>query len=196
VPTGSSAKPPGWKLASDIVGAVIGLVLLAVPMLVIAVAILVDSGRPILMRQRRIGVDGEEFLMWKFRTLPVGTPQLAKAELLKRGVITTRVGGPLRRYSLDEIPQLLNVLTGDMSLIGPRPALYTQDDLVAMRRAKGVLRVRPGLTGLAQVHGRENLPLEEKVALDAEYVRSMSPLLDLRIVLRTFGAVLRARGSY
>ena len=134
--------------------------------------------------------------MWKFRSLPVGTPQLAKADLMKRGVVTTRVGGFLRRYSLDELPQILNVVTGDMSVVGPRPALYTQDDLVAMRRAAGVLRAKPGLTGLAQVHGRENLSLDEKVAFDAEYVRSMSPLLDLSILLRTFGAVLRARGSY
>src|SRR6185503_12877812 len=98
--------------------------------------------------------------------------------------------------SLDELPQLLNVLAGDMSLIGPRPALFTQDDLVSLRRAAGVLRIRPGLTGLAQIHGRENLTLEQKVALDAEYVRRLSPLLDLAIALQTASAVLGARGSY
>ena len=191
-----SEGQPVWKTCCDVGGGLLLLVILALPMLAIALAILVDSGRPVLMRQRRIGVDGDEFLMWKFRSLPANTPQMAKAELMKKGVVTTRVGGVLRRYSLDELPQLLNVLTGEMSLIGPRPALYTQDDLTQMRRAAGVLRARPGLTGLAQIQGRENLSLEEKVALDAQYVRSMSLGTDLRIALGTFGAVLRARGSY
>jgi len=166
-------------------------------MLLVAGAILLDSGRPILIKQRRIGIGGSEFGMWKFRTLPVGTPQMAKADLLRGPVPNmTPLGRVLRRYSLDELPQLFNVLAGTMSLIGPRPALFTQDDLVALRLAAGALRVRPGLTGLAQVSGRENLTLEEKTALDADYVRRLSPGLDLEIALRTGGAVLRARGSY
>ena len=188
---------PGWKRATDVAGAAAAVIVAAFPMLVIAGAILADSGRPVLIKQRRIGIGGGEFGMWKFRTLPVGTPQMAKSDLL-RGMqpATTRLSRFLRRYSLDELPQLFNVLAGTMSLIGPRPALFTQDDLVALRLAAGVLRVRPGLTGLAQVSGRENLTLEEKVALDADYVRRLTPGLDLWIVLRTGGAVLRARGSY
>lgn len=188
---------PAWKRGTDVIGGAIALIVAAIPMLVISAAIIADSGRPVLIKQRRIGIGGGEFGMWKFRTLPVGTPQMAKSDLLRGPVPSmTRLGRVLRRYSLDELPQLFNVLAGTMSLIGPRPALYTQDDLVALRLAAGALRVRPGLTGLAQVSGRENLTLEEKTALDAEYVRRLSPALDLQIALRTGGAVLRARGSY
>jgi O-antigen biosynthesis protein WbqP len=187
---------PVWKRATDLIAGTIALLIAVFLMLAIAVAILLESGRPILLRQRRIGVHGGEFQMWKFRTLPTNTPQLAKSELIARGVQPSRLGHVLRRYSLDELPQLFNVLGGDMSLIGPRPALFTQDDLVALRKGAGVLRVRPGLTGMAQIHGRENLTLEQKVALDAEYVRRLSPLLDLSIALRTASAVLGARGSY
>lgn len=186
-----------WKRATDLLGAAIALVIAAIPMVLISAAIAVDSGLPVLIKQRRVGTGGSEFGMWKFRTLPVGTPQMAKSDLL-RGTAPnmTAFGWFLRRYSLDELPQLINVIAGTMSLIGPRPALFTQDDLIALRLAAGVLRVRPGLTGLAQVSGRENLTLDDKVALDADYVRRLSPGLDLRIVLRTGGAVLRARGSY
>jgi O-antigen biosynthesis protein WbqP len=193
---GKSELRPAWKRATDLVAGTIAILVAAVPMLAIAVAILLESGRPVLLRQRRIGLHGAEFQMWKFRSLPANTPQLAKADLMARGLEPSSLGRMLRRYSLDELPQLLNVLAGDMSLIGPRPALYTQDDLVALRVAAGVLRVRPGLTGLAQIHGRENLTLEQKVALDAEYVRRLSPLLDFSIALRTASAVLGARGSY
>jgi O-antigen biosynthesis protein WbqP len=126
----------------------------------------------------------------------VGTPEVAKAELPSAGRRPTRLGFLLRRYSLDELPQLLNVITGDMSLVGPRPALYTQYELTEIRKRMGVLRVRPGLTGMAQVSGREDLPISEKVQLDADYVRRLNPLLDLQIVLRTVRAVLGSRGSY
>jgi O-antigen biosynthesis protein WbqP len=187
---------PAWKRATDLVGGTIALFIAAFPMLAIAIAIKIESGSPVMLRQRRIGVHGVEFQMWKFRSLPIDTPQLAKSDLMARGLQPSGLGRVLRRYSLDELPQLLNVLGGEMSLIGPRPALFTQDDLVSLRRAAGVLRVRPGLTGLAQIHGRENLTLEQKVALDAEYVRRLSPTLDLSIVLRTASAVLGARGSY
>ena len=188
---------PAWKRVADVAGGLVALALAAIPMATIAAATLMDSGRPVLIRQRRVGLGGAEFEMWKFRSLPVGTPQMAKADLLRGSrPPTTPLGRILRRYSLDELPQLFNVLDGTMSLIGPRPALYTQDDLTTLRLAAGVLRVRPGLTGLAQVSGRENLPLEEKVALDAEYVQRLGPRLDLSIALRTAAAVLRARGSY
>lgn len=187
---------PAWKRGTDIVAGLVALVVAVIPMCVIGAAIVAESGRPVLLKQRRIGIHGEEFGMWKFRTLSKDAPQVAKSELRASGLETTRLGRFLRRYSLDELPQLLNIIGGDMSLIGPRPALYTQTDLVAMRREAGVLRVRPGLTGLAQIHGRENLSLAQKVALDGEYVRRISPMLDLSIALRTASAVLGARGSY
>lgn len=165
-------------------------------MTAIAIAIVAESGRPALIRQRRIGRGGHEYLMWKFRTLPRDTPQVAKSDLGAQGLRVTPLGRFLRRHSLDELPQLVNVLTGEMSLVGPRPALYNQDDLTAMRAAAGVLAAKPGLTGLAQVSGREDLPLPEKVALDADYVRTMSLGLDISIALRTVLAVLRPRGSF
>jgi O-antigen biosynthesis protein WbqP len=160
-----------------------------------ALAIVVDSGWPPLVRQRRIGVHGQEFLMWKFRTLPKDTPQVAKSDLEDIGRRASRFGRFLRRTSVDELPQLLNVLAGQMSLVGPRPALFNQMDLTQMRLKNGVLRVLPGLTGLAQVSGRENLSLEEKVQLDEQYVRTMSPAVDLGIAFRTIGAVLNGRGN-
>ena len=134
--------------------------------------------------------------MWKFRTLPRGTPQLAKSDLGVHGMQPSALGRFLRRHSLDELPQLVNVLTRQMSLVGPRPALFNQDDLTTMRAASGVLAAKPGLTGLAQVSGREDLTLQEKVALDGEYVRRMNPWLDLVICFRTVRAVLRPRGNY
>ena len=193
----SSDILPAWKRAFDLVLAGLALVVAAVPMLAIALAIAIESGRPVILRQRRIGLHGEEFLMWKFRTMPKDTPQMAKTALFEEGAPKiTALGRSLRRYSLDELPQLFSVLGGTMSVVGPRPALYTQDDLVALRRDAGVFRVRPGLTGLAQISGREDLTLAEKVALDAEYVEKLSPWLDLSIVLRTGSAVLRSRGTY
>jgi O-antigen biosynthesis protein WbqP len=165
-------------------------------MVVVGVAILVDSGWPVLLHQRRIGRYGHEYRMWKFRTLPKGTPEVAKSQLALAAMRLTTLGRFLRRHSLDELPQLLNVLAGDMSLVGPRPALYTQHDLTAMRLAQGVLTAKPGLTGLAQVSGREDLSLAEKVSLDASYVRSMSLLNDARILLRTISLLMRPRGSY
>jgi len=180
----------------DIVLGGLLLAVLAIPMLVVGLAILAESGRPVLLRQRRIGRGGVEYLMWKFRTLPQGTPQMAKAELDPTRYDASPLGRLLRRYSIDEVPQLLNVLAGEMSLVGPRPALYTQTDLVSMRGSLGALAVKPGVTGLAQIGGRENLTLAQKVALDAHYVRTLSLGHDVSILFRTIAAILRARGSF
>jgi len=195
-PSHLTAEPPLWK---DIVDRTVGLLLLlaaSLPMFVVSVAILFDSGRPILITQRRIGRLGHEYRMLKFRTLPVGTPQVAKSSLPNVSKRASTLGRLMRRYSIDELPQLINVISGEMSLVGPRPALYNQYDLTGLRRVAGVLDLRPGLTGLAQVSGRESLTLQEKVELDARYVRELSPLLDLRIALRTVGALFRSRGTF
>src|SRR5207247_723385 len=143
------------------------LVLFALPMALIGLAILAESGWPALIRQRRIGRNGNEYLMLKFRTLPRATPDMSKANLKLAGREPSGFGRVLRRYRLDELPQLVNVIGGSMSLVGPRPALYTQNDLVDLRWKHGVLSVKPGMTGLAQVRGGEDLPLEQKVLLDA-----------------------------
>lgn len=165
-------------------------------MAALALLIRLDSPGAPLIRQRRIGQSGREYLMYKFRTLPDNTPQMSKELMRQEQIRPTRLGSRLRRYSVDELPQLINVVLGEMSLVGPRPALYTQTDLTDLRSRSGVLRVKPGMTGLAQVSGREDLELEEKVRLDAEYVSRLSPWLDIRIVSQTLSAVLRARGSY
>jgi O-antigen biosynthesis protein WbqP len=184
-----------WKRAEDLIVGVILLVAFLIPSILVAGAIILESGWPPLLRQRRIGVCGREFLMWKFRTLPANTPQVAKGELEQIAARATPLGRFLRRTSVDELPQLLNVIDGAMSLVGPRPALFTQKDLTAMRMSRGVLRARPGLTGLAQVSGRENLTLEQKVELDERYVTTMSPLVDLSIAFQTIGAIVSGRGN-
>jgi O-antigen biosynthesis protein WbqP len=184
------------RLADLILGAAI-LGLVSPVMLITAAAIRVDSAGPAIFRQRRIGRRGRTFTVKKFRTMRLGTPDLPSDALSdeQRRSRTTRLGGFLRRSCLDELPQLFNVIAGDMSLVGPRPALYNQDELIRMRRALGVDQVRPGITGLAQVEGRDALSLEEKVAYDAQYVRRLSPAMDVWIALRTIGAIMRGRGA-
>ncbi|HEV8537171.1 MAG TPA: sugar transferase [Candidatus Limnocylindria bacterium] len=186
---------PAWKRAEDLAAAVLLLAALLLPGLVVGAMIVVESGWPPLFRQRRIGLCGKEFLMWKFRSLPRSTPQVAKSDLGDVAARATALGRLLRRTSIDEFPQLLNVIVGDMSLVGPRPALFNQTELTEMRMRQGVLRVLPGLTGLAQVSGRENLTLDHKVELDALYVRTMSPAVDIGIAFRTIGAVMSGRGN-
>jgi O-antigen biosynthesis protein WbqP len=178
-----------------VIGAMLAAVA-AVPIAAFALAVGIESGRPVLIRQRRIGRHGREYLMWKLRTMPKDTPQMAKAELDHSQIHISRLSRFVRRHSIDELPQLLNVLTGDMSLVGPRPALYTQADLIRLRQSRGVFSLRPGLTGLAQVSGREDLTLDEKVALDLEYATKLNLLLDVWIMFRTVATIVRPRGSF
>lgn len=158
----------------------------------VALAIAVDSRGSILFRQRRIGIHSHEFTIFKFRTMRRETPHVA-TDIMASGPVdyTTRVGRLLRRFSLDELPNLLNVLKGDMSVVGPRPALYNQHELVDMRRRTGSDLMRPGLTGWAQINGRNLITVDEKVRLDAFYVRNCSIMLDARIVLRTLAVMLK-----
>ena len=166
------------------------------PLLVaVALAVRLDSPGPALFRQRRVGRASREFTILKFRTMRVGTPDLASHLMGPGSDRVTRVGRWLRRTSLDELPQLLNVLAGDMSLVGPRPALHNQHDLVALRQQAGVDALKPGVTGWAQIHGRDDLPLDRKVAYDRWYLEHVSLGLDLGIALRTpLRAVLLAGG--
>lgn len=182
------------KRGLDVIAALVGLVVAAPIMLAIAIAIRVDSPGPVLFRQRRIGRGSSEFVLHKFRSMAAGTPDLASHLVRPGAVSVTRVGAFLRRTSLDELPQLWNILWGDMTLVGPRPALYNQDDLIAMRQAAGVDALKPGLTGWAQVNGRDEIPMERKVAYDREYLETLSPWLDARIVARTAWTLLSGRG--
>lgn len=182
------------KRLTDLAIAVPALVLLTPVMALVALAVRLDSRGPALFWSERFGRDGKLFLMPKFRTMPLGTPQLPTHLLANGQVRLTRTGPFLRRTSLDELPQLFSVVKGDMSLVGPRPALFNQDDLMAMRREAGVDALRPGITGWAQVNGRDELDLPEKVAYEAEYLRRQSVLFDLRILALTAIRVLGRKG--
>ena len=182
------------KRALDIAGATAGLVLLSPLLVVLALAVRLQSPGPALHWSRRIGRDNLIFRMPKFRTMRVGAPNVATHLLDDPDQWITPLGRFLRRTSLDELPQLWSVLIGDMSLVGPRPALFNQDDLVALRTAGGVHRLRPGLTGWAQVNGRDELPIPQKVQLDIEYLQRRSLGFDLRILAATARAALSGRG--
>lgn len=169
----------------------------AVPILAaVALAVWATSGWPVFLVQERVGADERRILIIKFRTMRIGVPVMAKSLLAPTADLYTSIGPFLRRRSLDELPQILNVLLGDMSLVGPRPALPSQQDLLLLRRRDQVTRLKPGLTGLAQVLGRESLTLATKARCDALYARRCSVLLDLRILLWTVRAVTTGRGAY
>jgi O-antigen biosynthesis protein WbqP len=183
-----------FKRLLDLAAAAVLLLVLALPMVAIGLAIRFTSPGPALYWSNRVGRHNRLFRMPKFRSMYVGTPPLATHLLSDAESRITPVGRFLRKSSLDELPQLWSVLVGDMSLVGPRPALFNQDDLTAARTATGVHRLKPGITGWAQVNGRDELPIPEKVALDAEYMAKRSFMLDLRILVLTFWKVLRHEG--
>jgi O-antigen biosynthesis protein WbqP len=182
------------KRAVDILGALAGLTLLSPVLLAIALAVRLESPGPALHWSQRVGRYNRIFPMPKFRTMRTGAPDVATHLLSDPDQWITPLGRFLRRTSLDEIPQLWSVLKGDMSLVGPRPALFNQDDLVALRTAAGVEALRPGLTGWAQINGRDELPIPDKVKLDAEYLERMSLAFDLRIMAGTARAAFSGRG--
>jgi len=163
-------------------------------MLLIAVAVLVTSFGPVLYWSDRVGQGNVIFKMPKFRTMQINTPVMATHKMTNPNEFLTPIGGFLRRNSLDELPQLFSILMGDMSFVGPRPALYNQDDLIALRAKYGVEAIVPGLTGWAQINGRDDLPIPEKVALDVEYMERQSFLFDLRILWMTFLKVIKRDG--
>lgn len=176
----------------------VALVLLALALPVMAVIgalIRLDSRGTAFFRQERVGVRGTRFFLLKFRTMRTGTPTLPTDEMTRLPSPVTRVGAFLRRFSLDELPQLINVLKGEMSLVGPRPALPMQTDLNARRAAAGVDALLPGITGWAQINGRDELDTESKVAHDIWYLQHRSLLLDLIILVRTVTSVFSGRGS-
>jgi O-antigen biosynthesis protein WbqP len=188
------AAQAALKRATDIVVAGAGLTVLAVPLFVLAVLVRATSRGPAIHWSKRVGQGNALFPMPKFRTMRIDTPQVATHLLPEPARWLTPVGAFLRRSSLDELPQLWSVFVGDMSLVGPRPALFNQDDLVALRTAAGVDALRPGLTGWAQVNGRDELPIPRKVALDAEYLERMSFAFDLKVLAMTVARVLGADG--
>ena len=186
---------PFVKRGADVVLSLLALICLSPVYLLVALAVKLTSPGPVLFRQKRVGRGGRLFTIYKFRTMRTDTPRDTATHLLQDpSRYITRVGAFLRRSSLDELPQFFNVLKGDMSIVGPRPALYNQYDLIAAREKAGVDAVRPGITGLAQINGRDELPIPVKVRYDREYVENLSLKMDARCFFGTIVSVLRAEG--
>ena len=183
------------KRGIDCILSLIGLIILSPILLIIAVIIKVTSPGPILFRQERVGKNNEHFRIMKFRTMRIDTPKDCPTHLLENpDQYITKIGHILRKTSLDELPQLWNIFIGDMAVIGPRPSLPNQYDLNELRDQNGASAVRPGLTGLAQISGRDELEISVKAALDGEYVKNISFFMDLKLFLGTFISVLRSDG--
>lgn len=199
-PRAVAAKPSGAyavvRRGIDLAVSGTLLILLAPLLAAVAIAIRLDSPGPALFRQRRIGRGSAEFEIFKFRTMKVGTPDLASHLMGPGSSRVTRLGRFLRRTSIDELPQLWNILRGEMTLVGPRPALYNQYDLIGMRQSVDVDALKPGVTGWAQINGRDDIPLDQKVEFDRWYLEHLSPGLDVRIFLRTFVILFSDRGVY
>ncbi len=178
----------------DIVFAATMLVIFALPIVLIAVAIRLTCLGPVIYWSDRVGRNNRVFRMPKFRTMRVDTPAVATHLMGNPDEYLTPIGAFLRKSSLDELPQLWNILIGDMSVVGPRPALFNQEDLISLRTEVGVDKLLPGLTGWAQINGRDELPIPEKVKLDAEYMRRQSFWFDLKIIFLTFVRVIHRQG--
>lgn len=184
-----------FKRIIDIILSLLAIILLVIPMLIIAIAIKCDSKGPVFFKQKRIGIHKKHFYILKFRTMRIDTPHDAPThELADPKKWITKVGGFLRKTSLDELPQIFNIFVGQMSVIGPRPALWNQDDLIAERDKYGANDVKPGLTGWAQINGRDELEIPVKAKLDGEYVRRMGFFFDCRCFFGTIFSVLRSDG--
>ncbi len=183
------------KRGIDFILSLLGLIVLSPVFLVLIVAIKVDSPGPILFRQKRVGIHKSHFAILKFRTMRIDTPKDVPTHLLQNPEqYITRVGKFLRKTSLDELPQIINILKGDMAVVGPRPALWNQYDLIEERDKYGANDIRPGLTGWAQINGRDELEIPVKARFDGEYVQKMGLKMDLRCFFGTFISVLRGDG--
>jgi O-antigen biosynthesis protein WbqP len=181
------------KRLFDLFVATLALVLLALPLCIVAIAIKLSSRGPVLYWSDRVGKDNRIFKMPKFRSMRIDTPAVATHLLSKPDQYLIPIGSFLRKTSLDELPQLWSILVGDMSLVGPRPALFNQEDLIALRTGHGVHILIPGLTGWAQVNGRDELSIEDKVRFDAAYAAQKSFFLDMKILLLTVKQALRSQ---
>ena len=183
------------KRLIDLVLSVIGIILLIIPMGIIALIIKITDPGPVLFSQKRVGVNKTHFNLYKFRSMKMSTPKDCPTHLLENPEqYITSIGKVLRKSSLDELPQLFNILKGEMSVIGPRPALWNQYDLIEERDKYGANDVRPGLTGWAQINGRDELEIGVKAKLDGEYVEKMSFAFDCKCFFGTFASVLKSDG--
>lgn len=174
--------------------ALISLILLSPLFIVVAILIKIESKGPVFFKQERIGKNNENFTIYKFRSMRTDTPDVATHLLDNPDIFITKIGGFLRRTSLDELPQLINILKGDMLFVGPRPALYNQYDLRDLRTEKGVHVLYPGVSGWAQVNGRDELEIPDKVDFDRQYLENRSVILDIKIVFMTLFKVFKREG--
>ncbi len=162
--------------------------------LLVAISIFIEDGKPIFFTQKRVGIDYSFFKIYKFRSMKKNTPNVATHLLTNPEQYLLKIGGIIRKLSLDELPNLINIIKGQMVFVGPRPALYNQDDLMALRVATGVDKLKPGITGWAQINGRDDISIEKKVQLEQEYLYKRSTLFDIEIIIKTFTNVLFSKG--
>ena len=184
-----------FKRLIDILLSSIGIIVAAIPMMIVAVLIKIDSPGPVFFKQKRVGIHKSHFMIIKFRSMPVSAPKDTPTHQLKDAAsLLSPFQEAIRKYSIDEIPQLFNIFAGQMSFVGPRPALWNQFDLIEERDKYKANDVRPGLTGWAQINGRDELPIDVKAKYDGEYVEKLSFWFDLKCFLGTFFAVAKAEG--
>ncbi len=184
-----------FKRTTDVLLSLLGIIVFSAPMLVVAIINKCDSKGPALFKQRRIGKNKKEFVILKFRSMKIDVPHDTPTHLLQNSEsYMTRWQGFIRKTSIDELPQLFNILKGDMSIVGPRPALWNQFDLIAERDKYGANDVRPGLTGWAQINGRDELEIPIKAKFDGEYIQKQSFLFDCKCFFGTIGKVLKSEG--
>ena len=169
-------------------------ILLSPIFILVALSIFLEDGFPVFFKQKRVGEDYSFFHIYKFRSMKKNTPNVATHLLENPGQYLLKIGGVLRKLSLDELPNLINIIKGEMAFVGPRPALYNQDDLMALRVAAGVDKLKPGITGWAQINGRDDISIEKKVQLEQEYLYKRSILFDIEIIIKTFTNVLFSKG--
>jgi O-antigen biosynthesis protein WbqP len=174
--------------------AIIVLIILSPIFLAVALAIFIEDGSPIFFKQKRVGINYTFFNIYKFRSMKKNTPNVATHLLENPASYLLRIGGVLRKLSLDELPNLINIIKGELVFVGPRPALYNQDDLMTLRVATGVDKLKPGITGWAQINGRDDITIEKKVQLEQEYLYKRSTLFDIEIIIKTFTNVLFSKG--
>jgi O-antigen biosynthesis protein WbqP len=160
----------------------------------VAFFIFIEDGYPVIFKQKRVGVNYTFFYIYKFRSMKKNTPNVATHLLTNPEQYLLKIGTILRKLSLDELPNLLNIIKGEMVFVGPRPALFNQDDLMFLRVATGVDKLKPGITGWAQINGRDDISIEKKVQLDQEYINKRSTLFDIKIIIKTFTNVLFSKG--
>jgi O-antigen biosynthesis protein WbqP len=176
------------------IAALILLIILSPIFILVGLLIFIQDGFPVFFKQKRVGVNYSFFYIYKFRTMKKDTPNVATHLLTNPEQYLLKIGALLRKLSLDELPNLINIIKGEMVFVGPRPALYNQDDLMALRVAAGVDKLIPGITGWAQVNGRDELSLDQKVALEKEYLAKKSLFIDFQILIKTFTNVLGSKG--